>query len=94
MICTKCGEAGEFYSSKKQVFTVCKRCWNAACVARKKADKGYADRQYKARRAWALANPERKMVHEGRALFLTRRDVPAQLVEIERLAIALAGRAA
>ncbi len=83
-VCRECGQAGEFYRSAVQVFRLCKKCYNAACVERKRRLPEYRARQQAAKRRWTLANPERKRAHEGRALVRSA-SAPAGLVELERV---------
>jgi len=46
----------------------CRRCHNAACAARRRADPTYRARQYQAKQRWNQRNPAKVQIHLRRCL--------------------------
>jgi len=88
-VCKACGEEKdetEFYRSAIQIMGKCKACWNDAAMQRAPR---YRVKQRAAKKAWQVRHPERKRIHEGRAIFLGRPESPPILVAAERALVAL-----
>lgn len=95
MNCRDCGgslNAANTYASGKQVFTLCRPCWNRRCVARRHGNADYWQKHQVAKRRWDAANPERKRVIEGRSIFLGHVHAPSALLELERVVMKLGMR--
>ena len=68
--CLKCQQekaAADYYLTAQGLpANTCKKCHNAACLARKKSNPDYRRKQYVAKKRWELRNPQRVRTHQRR----------------------------
>ena len=70
--CLKCQQekaAGDYYLTAQGLpANTCKKCHNAACMARKRSNPEYRQRQQAAKKRWEQRNPQRVRTHHRRCL--------------------------